>query len=293
MSPFALGLVLAAALLHASWNLVAKKAGGGNHFVLLGALLVSLVWAPAAVWVGIDAVARLGAREWAVLGASAVLHVLYFRTLLHGYSVADLTVVYPVARGSGPLLTSLGAVALLGETLSLVSAVGALAVVCGVFLIAGGWAVWRKAHDVSQSERVRCGVLWGALTGVFIAGYSVVDGYAVKVLLLSPILVDYVGNLLRVPVMLPFALRDPRGFWQACRSQWRPALVVATLGPLSYVMVLYALTMAPLSHVAPAREISMLFAALLGGQLLGEGDRALRLIGAVAIALGVAGLALG
>ncbi len=68
---------------------------------------------------------------------------------------------------------------------------------------------------------------------------------------------------------------------------------MATLGPLSYVLVLYALTMAPLSHVAPAREVSMLFAALLGGQLLGEGDRVLRLLGAAAIALGVAGLALG
>lgn len=293
MSPLALGLVLAAALLHASWNLVAKKAGGGNHFVLLGALLVSLVWAPAAVWVGAAAVARLGALEWAVLAASALLHVLYFRTLLHGYSVADLTVVYPVARGSGPLLSSLGAVALLGESLSLVSGAGALAVVAGVFLIAGGPRVWQQAHDPAQRHRVRQGVAWGALTGGFIAGYSLVDGYAVKVLLLSPILVDYVGNLLRVPVMLPFALRDPQGFARACRSQWRPALVVATLGPLSYVMVLYALTMAPLSHVAPAREVSMLFAALLGGQLLGEGDRALRLLGAAGIALGVAGLALG
>lgn len=293
MSPLALGLVLAAALLHASWNLVAKKAGGGNHFVLLGALLVSLVWAPAAVWVGAAAVARLGALEWAVLAASALLHVLYFRTLLHGYSVADLTVVYPVARGSGPLLSSLGAVALLGESLSLVSGAGALAVVAGVFLIAGGPRVWQQAHDPAQRHRVRQGVAWGALTGGFIAAYSLVDGYAVKVLLLSPILVDYVGNLLRVPVMLPFALRDPQGFARACRSQWRPALVVATLGPLSYVMVLYALTLAPLSHVAPAREVSMLFAALLGGQLLGEGDRALRLLGAAGIALGVAGLALG
>jgi len=293
MSPLALCLVLAAALLHASWNLVAKKAGGGNHFVLLGALFVAFLWAPAAVWVGVEAVARLGVREWAVLGLSAVLHVLYFRTLLHGYSVADLTVVYPVARGSGPLLSSLGAVVLLGERLSLVSAAGALAVVCGVFLIAGGPGLWRKAHDPAQRERVRRGALWGALTGAFIAGYSVIDGYAVKLLLVSPILVDYIGNLLRVPVMLPFALRDPRGFVRALRSQWRPALVVATLGPLSYVLVLYAVTMAPLSHVAPAREVSMLFAALLGGQLLGEGDRALRLLGAAGIALGVAGLALG
>jgi drug/metabolite transporter (DMT)-like permease len=293
MPAFALCLVLAAALLHASWNLVAKKAGGGNHFVLLGALFVAVLWAPAAVWVGIAAVQRLGPREWLVLGASALVHVLYFRSLLHGYSVADLTVVYPVARGSGPLLSSLGAVILLGETLSMVSAAGALAVCGGVFLIAGGPALWRRAHDASQRERVRRGVLWGALTGGFIAGYSVIDGYAVKVLLLSPILVDYIGNLLRVPVMLPFALRDPRGFMTALREQWRAALVVATLGPLSYVMVLFALKTAPLSHVAPAREVSMLFAALLGGQLLGEGDRALRLLGAACIAAGVVGLALG
>jgi len=293
MSALALGLVLAAALLHASWNLVAKKTGGGNHFVLLGALLVTLLWAPAAVWVGMAAFARLGVREWAVLGLSALLHVLYFRTLLHGYHVADLTVVYPVARGSGPLLSSLGAVLVLGETLSLVSAAGALAVVCGVFLTAGGPRLWRRAHHATQRARVRRGLLWGALTGGFIACYSVVDGYAVKLLLLSPILVDYIGNLLRVPVLLPFALHDRRGFMQALRSQWRPALVVAMLGPLSYVLVLYAVTLAPLSHVAPAREVSMLFAALLGGQWLGEGDRSWRLLGAVAIAAGVAGLALG
>ena len=112
-------------------------------------------------------------------------------------------------------------------------------------------------------------------------------------LLLSPILVDYVGNLFRVPFLLPAALRDRRGFAVLWRAQWRAALVVAVLGPLGYVLVLYALRLAPLSHVAPAREVSMLFAALLGGRLLGEGDRATRLAGAVCIAGGVAALALG
>ncbi|HEY0858818.1 MAG TPA: EamA family transporter [Albitalea sp.] len=293
MTPLALTLVLAAAACHALWNLVAKQAGGGNHFVLMGSLLVSLLWLPIVVWVGVAEVARWGLVEWAVLAASAVVHILYFRTLLHGYAVSDLTVVYPVARGSGPLLSSAGAVIVLHETMSLVSAAGALAVVGGVFLIAGGPGLWRQAHDPAQRERVRRGVWWGALTGMFIAGYTLIDGYAVKLLLISPILVDYVGNVLRVPVMLPFALRDPRGFMQAWRTQWRAALVVATLGPLSYIMVLYAMRMAPLSHVAPAREVSMLFAALLGGTLLGEGDRWLRLLGAASIAAGVAGLALG
>jgi len=88
-------------------------------------------------------------------------------------------------------------------------------------------------------------------------------------------------------------LRD----WPAARAlwkqQWRHAAVVAVFSPVAYVCVLYAVTMAPVSHVAPAREISMLFAALIGGQLLGEGDRWLRALGALGIAIGVAALALG
>ena len=115
MSLFAICLVLAAALCHATWNLVAKKAGGGNHFVLIGSLLVTLLWLPVVLWVGVRAVGGWGWLEWLILAASALVHVFYFRALLHGYQVSDLSVVYPVARGSGPLLSSLGAVLLLGE----------------------------------------------------------------------------------------------------------------------------------------------------------------------------------
>jgi drug/metabolite transporter (DMT)-like permease len=97
--------------------------------------------------------------------------------------------------------------------------------------------------------------------------------------------------VLRVPMLAHAALRDTAAFRQACREQWRHALVVAVLSPLAYVLVLYAVTLAPVSHVAPAREVSMLFAALIGGRLLGEGDRGSRIAGAVAIAVGVAVLA--
>lgn len=113
MTPPALALVLMAAICHAVWNLVAKRAGGGSHFVLMGALLVAVVWMPAALWVGMDAAWHWGGVEWTILATSALLHVLYFRTLLHGYAVSDLTVVYPVARGSAPLLSSASAVAAL------------------------------------------------------------------------------------------------------------------------------------------------------------------------------------
>jgi drug/metabolite transporter (DMT)-like permease len=293
MTPLALALVLAAALCHATWNLAAKKAGGGTSFVLLNALMTVTLWAPLVAWVGFAEVAHWGAVHWGALAASALVHVLYYRSLLHGYAVSDLTVVYPVARGSGPLLSCVAAVLLLDEHLTPVAATGALGVVGGVFLIAGGPRLLRQAHDPAQRARVLSGLRWGALTGVFIATYTVIDGYAVKVLLIGPVLVDYVGNALRLPLLLPFALRDPAGFAAAARQQWRASLVVATLGPLGYILVLYAMRMAPLSHVAPAREVSMLFAALAGGTLLGEGDRRLRITGAALIASGVVALALG
>lgn len=294
MSPLALALVITAALCHAGWNLIAKKAGGGQALVLLIALLVLLVWAPLLPWLGLEQALQWGWREAAVLLASALLHVVYYRCLMHGYAVADLSVVYPVARGSGPLLSSAGALLLLSEPLSLLGALGALGVVGGVFLIAGGPGLFKQAQQPERRQRVRLGLLWGALTGVCIAGYTLVDGYAVKVLAISPALAQYANNLLRVPLQLPLLAAGRRAATlEVWRTRWQSALAIAVLSPISYVLVLYAMRMAPLSHVAPAREVSMLFAALAGGSLLGEGDRALRLLGALSIGLGVAALALG
>ncbi len=284
----ALALVLVAALLHAVWNIAAKKAGGNHHFALMGVVMMVVLWLPAALWFGLQDAVHWGWRTWAVMLTSALVHVAYFTILLTGYRKSDLTVVYPVARGFGPLLSSLGAVVLLQEPMSWQSAAGVLAVCGGVFMLAGG----PRLLHIGADPRVLAGVRWGALTGTFIAGYTLIDGYAVKVLLIGPVVVDYMCNLLRLPFLLPASLHDRAGFVQAWRAQWKYALVVAILGPLGYIMVLYAMTLAPLSHVAPARELSMLFAALLGGQLLGEGDRGLRLAGAALIAAGVMALAL-
>jgi drug/metabolite transporter (DMT)-like permease len=220
------------------------------------------------------------------------VHLGYYRSLLAGYRHADLTVVYPVARGTGPLLTVIAAVLLLGERPGWLGALGVAGVCGGVFVLAGGPRLLRPVNDDAQHARLLAGLRWGGLTGLFIAGYSVLDGYAVKVMLLSPILLDWLTNLLRVPFLLPGQLRDRAGFVAAWRTQWRYALIGAVLGPMAYVMVLYALTMAPMSLVSPAREVSLLFAALIGGQLLGEGDRSLRLAGAACIAGGVMLLAM-
>jgi len=292
MPATALALVLTAALLHALWNIVAKRAGGDARFQLLTAVLVALVWAPLGIWAAWGVLPGWGPLEWGLVLASGLVHLAYFNVLLTGYRVSELTVVYPVARGSGPLVSALGAVLVLGERLTLQSGAGVLAVCGGVFLIAGGPRLWAAAHDEpAQRRRVRLGIGYGAATGLLIAGSTLIDGYAVKVALLSPILVDYFGNLLRLPFLWPVWLRDRSACLVAWRAQWKHALVVAVTAPLGYVLVLYALTLAPLSHVAPARELSMLFAALLGGRWLGEGERGPRIAGAACIAAGVMALA--
>ncbi|MEJ8839273.1 DMT family transporter [Ramlibacter sp. AN1133] len=289
----ALALVLLAGLIHASWNIVAKRAGGDVRFAAFSTLVNIVTWAPLGAWVGWRALPGWGAREWSLMALSALLHSGYYLLLLRGYRKADLTVVYPLARGAGPLLSSFAALWLLGEELTALGGAGIAGVVAGVFLIAGGPALWRRSQDAQARQRLHKGMFYGVASGVFIASYTVVDGYAVKVLLLSPILVDYVGGVLRILVVGPPVLRDLPAARRVWRLQWKHALFVGIVSPVSYVLVLYAVQVAPLSHVAPAREVSMLFAALIGGQLLGEGDRLLRLAGAACIAAGVMALALG
>jgi drug/metabolite transporter (DMT)-like permease len=293
VSAAALALVVLAGLIHASWNIAAKKAGGDVRFAAFTGLVTMVVWAPVGIWLGLEQVPRWGLLEWSLVVASAVVHCLYFIALLRGYRKADLTVVYPLARGSGPLLSSLMAILFLGEQLSALGALGIAGVVGGVFLIAGGPGLLRASHDPARRQRIHKGMAYGLVTGVFIACYTVVDGYAVKFALMAPILVDYFGNLARMVLLAPTVLRDRAAARVMWKTQWKYALFVGAISPVSYVMVLYAMQSAPLSHVAPAREVSMLFAALIGGQLLGEGDRLPRILGAACIAAGVMALALG
>ena len=293
MSASALALVILAGLIHSIWNIAAKKAGGDARFAAFTSMMGAVIWAPVGLWFGWNVVPGWGAVEWSFVAISGVLHVLYFVVLLRGYLKSDLTVVYPLARGSGPLLTSAVAILFLGESITAFGLLGIAAVVGGVFLIAGGPALFRAAHDPKKKAMVRRGIFYGLATGVFIASYTVVDGYAVKFLLMSPILLDYLSNFVRVGFLVPVVLRDRPSLRKLWRAQWKYALVVALISPVGYVLVLYAMQVAPLSHVAPAREVSMLFAALIGGQLLGEGDRALRIAGAACIAFGVMALALG
>jgi drug/metabolite transporter (DMT)-like permease len=289
---------MVAGLIHAFWNIVAKKAAGDSRFAFFTAFILMVFWAPVGAWVAWDVVPQWSLLEWAIIFVSGILHVLYYVILLRGYRRADLTVVYPLARGTGPLLSSIVALIWLGESISALGALGVFGVVGGVFLIAGGPKIftnWNLPKDASDEQREKqkrrsAGLRYGVLTGIFIASYTVLDGYAVKIMLLSPILVDYLSNFVRLIFLAPVVLRDRPTAWEHWLKQWKYAAIVGIISPVSYVLVLYAMQLAPLSHVAPAREVSMLFAALIGGHLLSEGDRWLRFIGATMITTGVIAL---
>jgi drug/metabolite transporter (DMT)-like permease len=298
MSALPISLVLLAALIHASWNLIAKKSGGDIRFALLTCFANGLLWAPLGAWLTWQHAGSYGTLQWSLIFANGAVHLIYYLTLLRGYRKGDLSVVYPLARGSGPLLTALVATSFFGESLRLLGWLGVLGIVGGIILIAGGPALIRafRSKDGSDTSHaaVRAGVIYGLLTGLFIAAYTLIDGYAVKHAAMSPVLVDYLGNLARLPLLIAILLiarqREKLSMGGYVRQMWRPALLIGAISPVSYVMVLYAATMAPLSQVAPARELSMLFAALFGGRLLGERDAGMRLLGAICIAAGVIAL---
>ncbi len=280
----ALLAVLLAACLHASWNLVAKRAAGSTHFVWLYSVAAVVVWGIPAAVILAHAQWQPGLRPFLALGATCMLHLAYALSLQAGYRAADLSLVYPIARGTGPLLSFAGAAWLLGERPGLVSLIGVLLVVVGIGLVAE--LMRPRVHPV------RAGISWGLLTGTCIAGYTLNDGWAVKYLAISPLLVDYTGNLFRAVVLAPASLARASTIRQEIRQFGGAALIVAVFGTVGYVLVLWAMTKAPISHVAPTRELATLIGTYLGILLLKERLSWSRIVGALCIVGGVVCLAL-
>ncbi len=286
MSSFALALVVAAAFVHATWNLLAKRVGGGAGFVWLFGALSAAIYAPLALAVIVIQRPRFGAVELGFVLGSALLHIAYYLLLQRGYRVGDLSLVYPLARGTGPMLSTAGAIVLLGERPGPLALAGAAVVVGGVFVLAGGA---RGSGGVGGGAAVA----YGLLTGCLIGAYTLWDKHAVASLLIPPLVLDWATSLSRAALLAPVAYRrreEVRWHWRVHR---RAVLAVAALNPLSYILVLTALTFTPVSYVAPAREISILVGTVLGARLLAEGQVGRRLAAAGAMVLGVVALAIG
>ncbi len=220
----ALLAVLLAAFTHASWNLVAKTASRSTHFVWLYSMASLVLWTGPVLWILARTPWPSGPQPWIALAATALLHLAYSLSLQAGYRAGDLSLVYPIARGTGPLLSFAGAAWLLGERPGWIPLLGVLLVVGGIALVA----------DLTKprTHSPRAGILWGLVTGTCVAAYTLNDGWAVKYLALSPIVVDYSGNLFRALVLAPRALSNPTPLRQEIREFGRQALVVGALGPL-------------------------------------------------------------
>lgn len=288
MTTLALTLILISAIAHASWNLLAKRASGGVPFIWLFCAMSAFIYAPLALWVILSQHPHIGWGQLGAMAGSLVFHTIYFITLQRGYRVGDLSLVYPLARGTGPLLSTAAAILFLGERPTAVALAGALLIVACVFVMAGG------GFSLGRSdERVRWALGYGLLTGTIIAGYTLWDKQAVAALLVPPLLLDWFNNAGRTLVLAPVAYRR----WSEVREMWNKyrleALGIAVLSPLSYILVLTAMKFTPVSYVAPAREVSILIGAVLGARFLAERDVRRRLFAASGMVLGVVALALG
>jgi drug/metabolite transporter (DMT)-like permease len=287
MSPTAILLIVVAAFSHAGWNLAAKRAGaGGVVFVWLYAAMSVVLLVPVAV-VAVLVGGQQPAWSWLpALGVSGLLHVGYFVLLQRGYATGDLSVVYPLARGTGPLLSVLFAVVLLGERPGAVALVGALTVVAGVFVIgtAHGDLDDRSGHRVGS-------VLYGVATGITIAGYTLWDANAVTTLGVPPLVQLGGAVVVEALALTPFALARRAEIGRMWREHRGDAGVVAVLSPLAYGLVLYALRIAPVALVAPARELSIVIGSVIAWRVLHEPKPLRRLTGAAIVLVGVFALA--
>jgi drug/metabolite transporter (DMT)-like permease len=286
VTAWALVLIIAAAFIHASWNLLNKRASGHATFTWVVAVLSAVFYAPVAAAAVFFWQAQIGWLEIGFMAGSAALHTGYFVLLNEGYRAGDLSLVYPLARGTGPLLSSVAAILFLGERPSALAIIGGLLIVAGVIALTGNPKSFRQTG-------ARKAVTYALVTGTFIAAYTLWDKQAVSRFAVSPILLDWGANLVRALLLTPFALRH----WKSARNEWRihrsEAIGVALLVPLSYILVLTAMQFTPVSYVAPAREISILIGTVMGTRLLAEGDVHRRLAAAGAMVLGVVALAVG
>lgn len=287
MTSLALCIVIVAAFLHATWNLCAKKAGGGLPFVYAAGLIMEgcylvavpiylLCCHPHVPW---------SALPWAC--GSGLLKAGYSVALQRSYRKGDYSLVYPLVRGTGPLLATSAAIVFFGERPPLLALLGAGAIVFSIFAISGGH---RLFHD--SRAHLRSAVGHAVLTGCFIAAFTLWDRHGVAALHIPPIVYEGTMSVVQMALLTPFAVAR----WAEVRVHWREhfryVLGVAVLSPTAYILILTALSFTEVSYIAPAREISVVIAAFIGVHHLKEADARRRLWAAATMTAGIVALAI-
>src|SRR3954470_7888747 len=272
-------LVLLAALMHASWNAIAKSGTNKLLDITAMALAGGVMCALALPFLPVPE-----PESWPWLAASLLLHFFYFMALVGAYANADLSHAYPLMRGVAPLLVALLGVFLLDDHLTASMWAGVALISAGILLPFCFMAGSRKDFFKSSS--------FALANAVIIAAYTLVDGlgtrlsahplsYCLWLFLLDPL-----------PILAVAIVRHRTGVWRHVQARWRPSLAGGLLPVAAYGIVLWAMTRAPIAAVAALRETSVIFAALIGSLVLREGFGAPRIAGAVFVACGIAALRL-
>ena len=267
-----------------------KRSGAsGPVFIWLFTLPSVLLLAPVAIGMMVSRHVTFGTQAILFLAGSALIHTIYFLLLSRGYRDGDLSVVYPIARGTGPLLAGLIAIVTLRERPSAGAIIGALCITAGAMLLARDQRAAQRLPGVSQVRSVEYGLAIGVLIGI----YTVWDKFLVAGLAVHPVILEWVVSGAICLLVTPSALAN----FPLARSTWKQHHNVAISGALlssaSYILFLTALAVSPVSRVAPLRETSILIGALLGTRILGEGKTRQRLAAAGAISAGVILVSLG
>jgi drug/metabolite transporter (DMT)-like permease len=279
-------LVGAAALAHAAWNITVKRTGAsGVGFIWAGIAVSAILYAP----FGVASLLDSGAEPLAWLPLAVVsgcLQIVYFLVLQRGYRLGDVSVVYPLARGTGPALAVLLAILILGERPGWIALAGGAVVIAGVVIIG-------LAGGAGHARGNRAGILYGLGVGVIIAIYTLWDAAAVTVHALPPIGYYWASVVVQLVLLATPAVRGWRQTSMVVRRHPVAVLLFGALGPLAYVLILVAFQLAPVSIVAPAREVSVVLVGLAGWLLFREPHPVQRLVGAAVVLAGVALLAVG
>jgi len=281
----ALALVVCAAILHAVWNALAKRADNQFVFLWCSVSLATALLLPLGLL-------RLSAEPAPASGlqfvaASVGIHALYFWALGRAYRHGDFSRVYPVARGLGVALVPLVALPLFGERLSWLGSLGVGLVVLGIVALSALPAATPRSIARAGAG---AGTAWALVTGLTIAAYSLVDKAGVARLHPMPY-IALMGVGLSV-VLAPVVLADRPALGREWRRHWRTILVASAMNLTSYLLVLFAFRLSKVGYVVASRELSILFSAFIGSLWLGEGRLAPRLAGASVVLAGVVCVAL-
>ncbi len=267
--------VLTAAALHAGWNALLKLKLEPLLAITLISIAAGLVAVPVLPFIDLP-----NAAAWPYIIASLVLHFIYYLTLGEAYKHGELSRVYPIARGTAPLLTAIGATLLLGERLGLIGSAGVVLLACGLLTLA-----FHNGTAVTRGDLRSVGFAF--LTACTIAAYTLVDGVGAR---LAQSAAPYAAWLFALDgiMMLAFGIwRWPGQLAPAFLRSWTPMLAGGAMSMVAYAIAIWAMTQAPIALVGALRETSVLFAVLIGVVFLREPIFLGRIVAAIVVVAGI------